>query len=193
MTTPQKIYREAVQELSQAERLQLAALILNGLAGPGVSSVTASAEDEIGRLYDEIARLSETAASEPSVQKQLRAAWSRLRELQSQEAHVFRRAFEASLTMPLDAGRQILTEAKALVGDGVITLIPKQTQSKEGYPFPEPARESPTFAELVAAQGVQPVESFDDIRGGWPEDELNDGFETAVRQWRDDELRPRDA
>ena len=114
MTTPQRIYRETVQGLSREERLQLAALILNELAGPGASSVAASTEDEIGRLYDEIARLSEMAASKPAVREQLRAAWRRLRELQTQEALAFRRAFEASLAMPLDAGKQILAEAKAL-------------------------------------------------------------------------------
>ncbi len=114
MINPQKIYRETVQEMSREERLQLAALILNGLADPGASSAAASAEDEIGRLYDEIARLSEAAASKPAIQEQLRAAWHRLRELQSQEAVAFRRTFEASLAMPVDAGRQILAEARAL-------------------------------------------------------------------------------
>ncbi len=114
MMNPQKIYRETVQEMSREERLQLAALILNGLAGPGASSIAAPAEDEIGRLYDEIARLSETATSEPAAQEQVRAAWRRLRELQSQEARAFSRAFEASRAAPVDAGNQILAEARAL-------------------------------------------------------------------------------
>ncbi len=114
MISPQKIYRETVQEMSREERLQLAALILNGLARSGGSSAAASAEDEIGRLYDEIARLSEMAASKPTVQEQLRAAWRRLRELQSQEALAFRSAFEARLAVPVDAGKQILDEARAL-------------------------------------------------------------------------------
>jgi len=81
---------------------------------------------------------------------------------------------------------------RIVIGDGFITLIPDRAQAEEWYPHPEPARESPTFAELVAAQGVKPVESPDKMYGGWPEDELDDGFENAVRQWRDDELRHQD-
>ena len=114
MISPQKIYRETVQDLSREERLQLAALILNGLARPGALLAPAFAEDEIGRLYDEIARLSEKAASKPAVQEQLRTAWRRLRELQSQEALAFRTALEDSLAAPADAGRKILDEARAL-------------------------------------------------------------------------------
>ncbi len=114
MISPQKIYHETVQDMSREERLQLAALILNGLARPRALSAAASAEDEIGSLYDEIARLSEMAASKPAVQGQVRTAWRRLRELQSQEALAFRTAFEDSLAAPADAGQQILDEAKAL-------------------------------------------------------------------------------
>ncbi len=49
-----------------------------------------------------------------AVQEQLRAAWRRLRKLQSQEALAFRAAFEASLAEPVDPGKQILAEAGAL-------------------------------------------------------------------------------
>jgi hypothetical protein len=38
--------------------------------------------------------------------------------------------------------------------------------------------------ELAEQQGVKPIESLDDLAGGWPESELNDGFEDAVVQWR---------
>lgn len=112
MTNPQKIYQETVQALSREERHRLALLILNGLASSGASSMTA--EDEIGRLYNEIARLSEVSASKPAIREQLRAVWRRLRELQSQEALAFRHAFEESVTAPLDAGRRLLSEARAL-------------------------------------------------------------------------------
>lgn len=43
---------------------------------------------------------------------------------------------------------------------------------------------APTLDELAVAQGVQPVRSLDEVMGGWPEDELDDGFEQALRQWR---------
>jgi hypothetical protein len=41
-----------------------------------------------------------------------------------------------------------------------------------------------TIDELAALQGVEPIRSLDDVLGGWPEDELDDGFEDAVSQWR---------
>jgi hypothetical protein len=39
--------------------------------------------------------------------------------------------------------------------------------------------------ELAERQGVKPIESLDDLAGGWPESEINDGFEDAVAQWRE--------
>ena len=38
--------------------------------------------------------------------------------------------------------------------------------------------------ELARQQGVQPVERFEDLLGGWPEDEIDDGFEEALERWR---------
>lgn len=69
-------------------------------------------EDEIGELYDEVARLA--SASRPGTESRLDAAWAQLRALQAEEAREYRRAFEHSLEMPLDAGSKILAEAKAL-------------------------------------------------------------------------------
>ncbi len=45
-----------------------------------------------------------------------------------------------------------------------------------------------TVEELARAQGVQPVERFETLLGGWPSDELNDGFEDAVAEWRGQNL-----
>lgn len=39
--------------------------------------------------------------------------------------------------------------------------------------------ERPTIDDLAARQGVKPLR-LDDMLGGWPEDELDDGFERAV-------------
>ena len=44
--------------------------------------------------------------------------------------------------------------------------------------------ETPTIDELAARQGVQPVRALHDVMGGWPEEELDDGFEQAVVAWR---------
>lgn len=41
-----------------------------------------------------------------------------------------------------------------------------------------------TVEELARAQGVQPVDCFETLLGGWPLDEVDDGFEGAVAEWR---------
>jgi hypothetical protein len=41
-----------------------------------------------------------------------------------------------------------------------------------------------TFEEIALEQGVQPVKDFDALLGGWPEEDIDDGFEETVRHWR---------
>ena len=41
-----------------------------------------------------------------------------------------------------------------------------------------------TIEELASVQGVRPVERFESLLGGWPADEIEDGFEEAVASWR---------
>jgi hypothetical protein len=41
---------------------------------------------------------------------------------------------------------------------------------------------------LVRLQGVRPVDDFDALLGGWPEDESIDDFIAAVREWRRQDL-----
>lgn len=41
-----------------------------------------------------------------------------------------------------------------------------------------------TIEELAMAQEVRPVERFEMLLGGWPAEEVNDGFEEAVASWR---------
>jgi len=38
--------------------------------------------------------------------------------------------------------------------------------------------------ELAERQGIQPVDDFDALLGGWPEDEPVDDFLVAMREWR---------
>jgi len=57
-----------------------------------------------------------------------------------------------------------------------------------GAPLPTDFWNPPTFEQLAEAQGVKPVTDFESILGGWPEDEIDDGFEEAVEAWRQDEL-----
>ena len=37
---------------------------------------------------------------------------------------------------------------------------------------------------VAAAQRVPVPQTFEDILGGWPEDEIDDGFERALVTWR---------
>jgi hypothetical protein len=41
-----------------------------------------------------------------------------------------------------------------------------------------------SFEQLVQEQGIQPATRLSDYQGGWPEDQLEDGFEEAVIEWR---------
>jgi len=41
-----------------------------------------------------------------------------------------------------------------------------------------------SFEELARQQGVRPVERIEDLLGGWPEDQIDDGFEEALLRWR---------
>ena len=77
------------------------------------SSLQLKEELEITTLYEAIAR--RTAILDPSKaaeDPELSATWASLRELQLQEAARYQDAFEASLAMPLDAGKTILERAR---------------------------------------------------------------------------------
>ncbi|HEX4496117.1 MAG TPA: hypothetical protein VIE43_10665 [Thermoanaerobaculia bacterium] len=50
-----------------------------------------------------------------------------------------------------------------------------------------------SFEDLARQQGVRPVERLEALLGGWPEDEVNDGFEAALERWRQESLRGKDA
>jgi hypothetical protein len=43
---------------------------------------------------------------------------------------------------------------------------------------------SVSIDELPACQGVQAIRSLDDILGGWPEEEFEDGFEADIANAR---------
>jgi hypothetical protein len=71
---------------------------------------------EMDVLYNELAVLTAdaNAASDRELKERIDARWSRLRELQEKEAQRAQEEFEASLSMPLDAGAKILAKARAL-------------------------------------------------------------------------------
>lgn len=43
---------------------------------------------------------------------------------------------------------------------------------------------SKTLDQIIQEQGVKPIKSIDDLKGGWPQDELDDGFEIELQKWR---------
>jgi hypothetical protein len=47
---------------------------------------------------------------------------------------------------------------------------------------------SRTLEELAKEQGVRPISDIGELMGGWPKDEIDDGFEDAVRAWRQGDL-----
>ena len=44
----------------------------------------------------------------------------------------------------------------------------------------------PSLEELARTQNVRPVERLEQILGGWPEEELQDGFEEELARWREE-------
>jgi hypothetical protein len=47
---------------------------------------------------------------------------------------------------------------------------------------------SPDIQALAERQGVQPIADFDNLLGGWPEDESIDDFLAALSDWRQESL-----
>ena len=45
-----------------------------------------------------------------------------------------------------------------------------------------------SFEEIARRQGVRPVERLEDLIGGWPLEEIDDGFEETVIRWRQADL-----
>ena len=51
-------------------------------------------------------------------------------------------------------------------------------------PEPEERRLHRSFEEHAESQGVRPVLRLESLIGGWPADELDNGFEEALARWR---------
>lgn len=96
----------------------------------------------------------------------------------------------------LDSETLHLPELKSLVGKDVEIMVWEKTDStseskSHGRIVPPPwTHVSKSIAQIAQEQGVPPksVEQLD--FGGWPEDQLDDGFEAAVRAWRQENSEP---
>lgn len=88
--------------------------VLEGLVPESSTRPSGSSgeEDEITALYDEVTEL--MRVKEDGADARMEKTLSRLRGLQRIEADRFRKSFEASLDLPMDAGRRILADARAL-------------------------------------------------------------------------------
>jgi len=57
-------------------------------------------------------------------------------------------------------------------------------QLKSDLEFDDYWDDHPSLEELARQQGTRPAVRFEDFAGGWPEDEIDDGFEEALERWR---------
>jgi hypothetical protein len=48
-----------------------------------------------------------------------------------------------------------------------------------------------SFEELAQLQGVKPVQRIESVLGGWPAEEVEDGFEAELAEWRRQGFRDR--
>lgn len=102
---------QAIGEWVRRKRLEQ----IKSLRGTQALDEGIEASDEISTLYETIARRAE--ALDPAAatgDPELSRAWAKLRRLQAEEADRYQEAFEASLAMPIDAGKALLERARAL-------------------------------------------------------------------------------
>jgi len=66
--------------------------------------------------------------------------------------------------------------------------VVNQSMANSPLPLMDPFWHSPSLEEIARAQGVQPITNLEVIMGGWPEEELDDGFEEAILRWRHEGL-----
>lgn len=62
--------------------------------------------------------------------------------------------------------------------------IAKKKDPTESLPAAGEFWTSLSWDELAELQNVRPVERIEQVVGGWPPDEIDDGFEEALVQWR---------
>jgi hypothetical protein len=66
----------------------------------------------------------------------------------------------------------------------VVEVLPDFEQVLPGASSISDFWESADVYALAKSQGVRPVDDFDELLGGWPEDESIDDFIVAVREMR---------
>jgi len=85
------------------------------------------------------------------------------------------------LTGIIKNGHVVLDQQSALAEGTRVTVEPAAGESRlDSGSF----WKKRTLQEIIEEQGTKPVRSVDDFRGGWPPEEINDGFEEWYRQQR---------
>jgi hypothetical protein len=81
----------------------------------------------------------------------------------------------------MENGVVVFREPVPLANGTAVTVEPVATSIADFW-------ESCSVDELARRQGVPVPTASDEMLGGWPEDELDDGFENVVASWREREL-----
>jgi hypothetical protein len=88
----------------------------------------------------------------------------------------------------LRAVAALLSSARLLMGMAMAVNDRKDPKSR-GV-IPGGFWSGPTLEELAETQNVRPVERLEQVLGGWPKEELQDGFEEELARWRSDAPHP---
>jgi len=88
----------------------------------------------------------------------------------------------------IENGVVVFDQPVALPEGMEVRVEPVRPVERRETPWDEEFWQNRTLDEVAAEQGVNPVTDLDEGLGGWPKDELDDGFEQAVASWREAEL-----
>jgi hypothetical protein len=70
----------------------------------------------------------------------------------------------------------------------VAEVLPELEEQLPATPASPAFWQAPSIQALAERQGVQPIADFDNLLGGWPEDESIDNFLAALSDWRQESL-----
>ncbi|MBI3830464.1 MAG: hypothetical protein HY291_13170 [Planctomycetes bacterium] len=94
----------------------------------------------------------------------------------------------------LDSATLHLPQLRPLIGKNVEITVKERRQRAERARKPITLKPVPAWMppcktprQCMLEQGKKPM-TIADMRGGWPKDELNDGFEEALKEWRRQEV-----
>ena len=90
-------------------------------------------------------------------------------------------AFPVTIETVLQLLRQLPPRERLRV---VVQVLPELERELPSVPSTLDFWEGTDVHVLAERQGVRPVDDFDALLGGWPDDETIDDFIMTVREWR---------